>query len=514
MKKLTPYLGALGLGFVLAAGLLWVLQPASERYWLSFLTAGAILTAISAATRWRELGTSLRKRSAKAGANAIVLVVILVAMTGLVNYAADKNATQWDFTATSQYSLSDQTLKLLAELERAVTIVQLDRRSSPQVVATDLLKLYADASPLLDVVLIDPEAEPERAVTYTSPSAPVELGTILVEVDGRRQQVTSATESEVTNALIRAIKGDVKKIYFTSGHGEKVTTDESATGLSVVNDKLNGSAYQTETLNLARSVDSGATVVPDDAAVVVIAGPRSDFLDIELDALDAYLDRGGSVIFLVDPVNQADVSELTGFVVELGVVAGEDVVVDVLAQSPVYPVIQNYSSHPIVSSFGNAMSIFALARSITMAPVVPEGTEMLELFTTADQNSWAETDLEELTQRSSPKAGQRRGPIGLAMAATVDHGGERPDARFVVVGDSDFIANELAAAPIRNADLFLNMVNWTAQDEDLISIRPREPSERRVLMNDQQVRNVFFLSLIVLPGIVVVTGASLWWSRR
>jgi ABC-type uncharacterized transport system involved in gliding motility auxiliary subunit len=100
------------------------------------------------------------------------------------------------------------------------------------------------------------------------------------------------------------------------------------------------------------------------------------------------------------------------------------------------------------------------------------------------------------------------------MAATIDRGGDAPDSRLVVVGDSDFIANELAAAPLLNADLFLNMVNWVAQDENLISIRPREPEERSVIMTDQQRQNAFFLSLFIVPGIVIVTGVSVWWGRR
>ena len=166
------------------------------------------------------------------------------------------------------------------------------------------------------------------------------------------------------------------------------------------------------------------------------------------------------------------------------------------------------------------MSIFPLARSVTMGDDVPEGSDMRELFTTADENSWAETRPEELAQRRGPAPGQALGPIGLAMALTIERGADASSSsssgpsRVVVVGDSDFIANELAAAPLLNADLFLNMVHWVAQDEDLISIRPREPEERSVLMTDQQRQNVFFLSLFIIPGIVIVTGVSLWWGRR
>ena len=223
----------------------------------------------------------------------------------------------------------------------------------------------------------------------------------------------------------------------------------------------------------------------------------------------------------MDPEAQGGLAnELIGSIVERGIVLGRDVVVDPLAQPIVAPVVESYGSHPIVESFGNVMSIFPLARSVTRGNDVPEGSVLRELFTTADENSWAETRPEELAQRSSPAPGQALGPIGLAMALEIPHAADASSAssagrsRLVVVGDSDFIANELAAAPLLNADLFLNMVNWVAQDEDLISIRPREPEERSVLMTDQQLQTVFYLSLFIIPGIVIVAGVSSWWGRR
>jgi ABC-type uncharacterized transport system involved in gliding motility auxiliary subunit len=83
-----------------------------------------------------------------------------------------------------------------------------------------------------------------------------------------------------------------------------------------------------------------------------------------------------------------------------------------------------------------------------------------------------------------------------------------------VVGDSDFITNELASAPVLNSDLFLNMVNWAAEDEDLISIRPREPEDRRIFLEPFQMTNVLLFSLLLVPGLLLVTGISVWWGRR
>ena len=525
MQKLTPYLGTLGLGFLIAGVLLLALQRQNETYWASFLIAGLVCSAFYTASRFSELASLFGRRSAKRGANAVLLIVIVAGIVVLANIIANQQATQWDFTAARQYSLSEQTVKILGELATSndgdIEIVLLDRRGTEQQLrASDLLQLYDDASSRVRVQVIDPEAEPERALTYTSPTEPgVALGTIIVAAKGRTQRATAATEPEVTNAIIRVLKTERKKIYFTSGHQEKDPLKTDANGISGIASKLEDSAYVVETLVIARSQSEDALRLPEDAAAVVVAGPKTDFLEAELDALQAYLDGGGSAIFLIDPETQGLTPELDAFLVEQGIVLGNDVVVDALAQPPVYPVVQSYGLHPIVESFGNVMSIFPLARSVTTAEEWPEGAEIRELFTTADENSWAETRLEELAERSGPTADQTLGPIGLAMAATIPRGprgprGEETASRLVVVGDSDFISNELTSAPLLNADLFLNMTNWVAQDEDLISIRPRKPEDRRIALSARERTNVFFLSLFIIPGVVVVTGVSAWWGRR
>ena len=529
MKKLTPYVGALALGFLLAGVLLLAMQRQSESYWASFLIPGLVCSAFYTAGRFSELAGLLGRRSTKRGANALLLIAIVAGIVVLVNVIANQQATRWDFTSARQYSLSEQTAKILGELaaDSDIEIVLLDRHGTEQQLrASELLQLYDDASARVRFDVIDPEAEPERARNYTSPTEPgVTLGTIIVAAKGRTQRATIAAEPEVTNAIIRVLKSETKKIYFTSGHQEKDPLETDANGISGIASKLEDSAYAIEPLVIARSQSEDALRIPEDAAAIVVAGPQTDFLQAELDALQAYLDGGGSAIFLVDPETQGLTPELEAFLVEQGIVLGNDVVVDALAQPPVYPVVQSYGRHPIVESFGSAMSIFPLARSVTTASERPEGAEIRELFTTADENSWAETRLEELAERRGPSPEQTLGPIGLAMAATIPRGprgprgphgpgGEETASRIVVVGDSDFIANELTSAPLLNADLFLNMTNWVAQDEDLISIRPRKPEDRRIALSARERTNVFFLSLFIIPGVVAVTGISAWWGRR
>ena len=85
--------------------------------------------------------------------------------------------------------------------------------------------------------------------------------------------------------------------------------------------------------------------------------------------------------------------------------------------------------------------------------------------------------------------------------------------RFIVLGDSDFATN--GASGIQgNGDLFVNMNNWLTQQENLISIRPRDTGDRRVTLTADQQRMIGFLSLLFIPGIILGTGVLTWWQRR
>ncbi|HEY7699552.1 MAG TPA: Gldg family protein, partial [Vicinamibacteria bacterium] len=432
-----------------------------------------------------------------------------------------------------QYTLSDQTAKVLRGLETDLEIILLENLAAGRAqAARDLLELYAAESDRVRLTVIDPEADPQAALAYQEPGQPgIQLGTVLVASGGRRERATAPTEPEVTNAILRILRQDRKKIYFTGGHQEKSIDDTNASaGISKVAEKLRGSTYDPETLVIARSVSGDEMKVPDDADVVVVAGPRSDFLSEEIEALDHYLSSGGRVLFLLDPVTQATTGAIDGYLRDKGLLLGKDVIVDPLSAPPLYPVVRSYGTHPIVESFENAISIFPLARAVERASELPRGVEVRDLFS-SEPESWAETRIEELRERQGPAPDQKKGPIPLGAAVTLGPAGsdsdsekaepekegeesKPPSGRLVVVGDSDFITNELASAPVLNADLFLNMVNWAAEDEDLIAIRPREPEDRRLFLAPYQMTNVLLFSLILVPGVLLVTGISVWWSRR
>ena len=91
--------------------------------------------------------------------------------------------------------------------------------------------------------------------------------------------------------------------------------------------------------------------------------------------------------------------------------------------------------------------------------------------------------------------------------------GPVPETRVAVIGDSDFAAN-FGLGIQGNRDLFLNTINWLAQQENLIAIRPREPDDRRVTLTADQQRNVLWIALLIIPGGVGALGVYSWWGRR
>jgi ABC-type uncharacterized transport system involved in gliding motility auxiliary subunit len=519
LKNLASYAGAAGTGLLVAAALLRLVQPGRADLALSFAIGGLALEALFLTSHREAISRLFALRSTKEGANAVVLVLLVAGIVVAVNVIAGWHHEQWDFTAARQHSLSDQTTRVLESLPADVEIVLFDNPGSARAAAArEILNLYDDASERVRAFVIDPEAQPGRALEYQAPGDPgLDMGTVLVVTGGKTERATAASEPEITNALLRALKTERKKIYFTAGHDEKSLDETNAElGLSVMKGKLEASTYDTETLVIARSLVGNELQIPEDAAALIVAGPRTDFLADELAAIGRYLSSGGKAVFLVDPKSQGRTDALTGFLSERGVALEDDVVVDPFSAPPLYPVVRSYGRHPIVESFSNVLTVFPLARSVARTESVPPGSEIRELFET-EAESWSETRIEELERRGGPANDQKQGPLALAVAVTItpdSAGTETSEARLVVVGDSDFISNQLASAPVRNADLFLNIVNWVAQDEDLISIRPREPEDRRVFLSATGMRNVIVLSLVVLPGVVFLTGISVWWGRR
>ena len=283
--------------------------------------------------------------------------------------------------------------------------------------------------------------------------------------------------------------------------------------------------------------------VPADASVVIVAGPTSDFLKPEVDALAAYLRKGGKALFMLDPpVGEGvrPVPVLEGLLKQWGITLGHDIVIDISGMGQLFgadasvPVIASYQQHPITQNF-TVLTAFPLAQSVRGEAGVELGPASTQNLLQTSARSWSEADVKSLNAGGKVSmdeaAGDHRGPITIGLTLSMDapdapaapsakegekpgeQAAAKPQMRIAVIGDSDFASN--AASGVEgNGDLFVNIANWLTQQEDLISIRPRDTGDRRITMTAAQLQNIAWLSILIIPGMILGSGVYSWWRRR
>jgi ABC-type uncharacterized transport system involved in gliding motility auxiliary subunit len=495
LKRLLGLLGWLGVALVFASVAIRNLRP-EWGWWYGLAIGGLVCVLLYVLSQWREIARDFSGRQARYGTLAAAGVVVVLGILAAINYLAERHNKRWDLTAASQYSLSDQTKKVLQGLTKPVKVTVFARTEDFERFRTRLEE-YQYHTKQLEVEYIDPEKRPSLAEKLKESA----LGTIVLQYDGREQRVTSDAEQDLTNGLIKLLQGKQPKVFFVQGHGERDLAGSDPSGYGGIAEQLKLDNFLAESLILLQQD------IPADAAVVVLAGPKSDLLEPEVAKLKAYLAKGGKLMVLVDPPAGEDAPPLTNLIA----------------------LMQEYPYHEITSTF-RLLTAYPYTRSVKPIDGAPAG-RTATAFIMSGRNSWAESDLKTLTTKgeAAPEfdKGDVQGPISLAVAVSAPVEGaapppaadgqaenpNKPETRLVVVGDSDFAANSVAGIP-GNQDMFLNMVNWLAQQENLISVRPRSPEDRRITLTGGQDRMIFWFTLAILPGLVFLAGIQTWWRRR
>jgi ABC-type uncharacterized transport system involved in gliding motility auxiliary subunit len=526
MKRILGLLGWLGVALVFAAVAIRFLKPEWQPYYNGLAIAGLVCTLLYMLSQWREIVQAFAGRQARFGTLAAASILVVLGILIAINYLSTRHNKRWDLTAAHQFSLSDQTKKVLADLKEPVKI-RVFARSDEFERYRDRLDEYTYQSKQVSVEYIDPEKRPGLAQQLGVTA----LGTIVFEYKGRNEKVNSEAEQEVTNALIKVIQGRQPKVYFTQGHGEKDTAGAQPGGYNSIVAGLTSGNFVVDKVVLAQ-----AGAVPADAEVLIIAGPKTDFLGPEIDAVKAYLAKGGKLLVMMDPVIKVDQPQPVGLQALLkdwGIDAGNDVILDVsgmgrlIGTDESVPVAASYPPHPITEDF-RLLTAYPLARSMSPVDGGVNGHTAQRIVETSSR-SWAETNLKSLSggQPAKQDEGDKPGPVALASAvsaaataapppATPPKEGTAPkpaETRVVAFGDSDFASNG-ALGVAGNRDLFLNTVNWLAQQENLIAIRPRDPEDRRITLTADQERRIFYLTVLIVPGLVLLAGVQTWWRRR
>ena len=520
LQRILGIAGWVGTALVFGAVAIRFTKPDWDQYATWAAWGGLALVVLYTLGQWRDVVEYFRRRQARYGALATVSVLVALGIVVAVNYLGARQNKRWDLTASKQNSLSEQTVKVLQNLPSPVKFTVFDRQTELDRFRKRLDE-YAYQSKQVSVDYVDPDTKPVVAREFDVQT----YGTVVVDYMGRRERVTTDAEQDLTNALIKAISGKERTVYFLQGHGEKDPTRTERDGYSAVSDALRRDNYKVERLVLAQQKD-----VPADATVVVLAGPTSDLLPEEADALRRYLGRAGKLMILVDPPLGAEAAPLPNVEAlarEWSINLGNNIVVDVsgATNEPSIAVAASYPTHPITDRFAT-LTIYPLAR--TVEPISGTTNRVAQPIVETSPRSWAESNLKSLTTGVAldPAGGDKPGPvsIGAAVSAPVEDeqakqaaGSEadapKPEARLVVFGDSDFASNAYGGVP-GNPNLFANAVSWLAQQENLIAIRPTQAEDRRVAMTARQQQLVVLTSILVLPAVVFAAGVFTWWRRR
>ncbi|MEH2066405.1 MAG: Gldg family protein [Nostoc sp.] len=585
-KKLWKYLFWLG-PFLITVGLTvglvseqWGLIP------LAFIITGIVISGLGII--WQSYETNWwKRRSTQAGTNALVATLAVLAILGLINFLGTRYHLRADLTETQLFTLAPQSRQLVSVLPQPVKVWVFDISQNPQ--DRELLENYQRQSSKFKYEYIDPQARPGLAEKF----GVKDYGEVYLESGDKRQLVQTVNENQrlsevrLTSRLQQLTNSTIAKAYLLQGHGERqLSAGKGAFSQAVQG--LGDKNFTTAPLNLAET-----SKVPQDAAVVIVAGPKRELFEGEVKALQEYLNRGGNLLLMIDPNTDP---KLDSLLQEWGVRLDNRLAVDISGESvvglgPAAPVVTEYGQHPITKDFGNGNSFYPIARPLEITSV--PGIEATPLLRTKPYpNSWGESDLQSeklefnagkdlkgpltlgvaLTRKQvakststpqasptpspttqsktsatpspSPKTPQAlpspttqsktsptpspspKTPQALPSPTTQGKASPTPsspptpssqtatESRLVVFGNSSFATDGLFQQQL-NGDVFLNSVTWLSQqDQQPLSIRPKEPKNRRITLTTTQANLLILSSLLVLPLIGFAAAVIIWWKRR
>ena len=513
---------------IAAGGVTYAITHRMTTLPLVFIWGGILLLLLSFYVNFASVVALLTSRSTKYGANLAIVVSVFVLFLALVGVFSIKYKWRVDLTATGRYTLSPQTIKILGSLDRdveAVAFYRGDERTRQMMY--DLLEEYSYYSTRFKFWFVDPDKKPAVAAKYGVTS----YRTTLFISGDNEEMLGFESEEKLTNALLKVIRDEQKAVYFTKGHGESSIEDFQKDGYKGAKDAMEKENYLVKEILLVNSDG-----VPEDASLLVVAGPEKDLLPSELGMVSEYLDRGGKILFALDP---GDLPATSAYLEAYGFTIGGDIIVDNLSQiygaNYLTPVVTDYDGrHPLTSEF-NLATFYPIVRSVEVTEDPAQGRFNLAL---TSPSSWAVIDMKSLggdRVAFNPKT-DRKGPLSVAAVTAieveVDGAPEAGDeltsespetppkdkelrkwGKILVIGDSDF-ANNTHINLAGNRDFFLNIIGWLNEETDLISIRQRSSELSPLTLTMTQSRFVFWLSVIIMPSLVAIVGVAVLMRRR
>lgn len=440
--------------------------------------------------------------------NLLFVLLLLSTAIGL-NYLATQHHVQRDVTYSAINSLEPGSIEVLKQLSGPLNITvyateQDARLGDIRKIIRDFMSLYQRYKADINLTFINPEKEADKAR-----AAHIQLnGEMVLEYAGRSEHLTQINEQIVTSTLLRLAHTRDQTVMYLDGHGERKLDGIANYDLGLLfGAKLKQNGFRLVSLNLALAQE-----VPNNCNVLVITQPQLDLLPGEIDKLLSYVERGGNLLWLIDAEPLHGLERLAE---KLDLLLPPGIVIDPAASD---------MNAPVTWSLGATYPAHAITRNFNLITAFPAARPLMW----NENSDWQHHMLVEVAARgwvsralivnTPPKAKpsfnkQHDTPGPVNIAAALQRTINDKEQRIVVVGNGAFLANSFAGNG-GNVDLGVNMVNWLASEEHLITLQPRAAKDSKLTLSKMQLNVISSGFLLVLPLLLIAIGGYLWWKRR
>lgn len=440
-------------------------------------------------------------------AQGIASTLLFLALIGTLAWLSTRYEHQSDWTASGRNTLTEDSRKLLAELDEPVHITAFVRDNNPlRKSIEELVARYQRVKPDIQLEYVNPDTDPEQVR---------ELGIgfdgeLLLRYQGRSEKVQQLNEQQLSNALLRLAGQGERWILFLAGHGERNPLGTANHDMGQFGQELRRMGLQVQTLNLTQHPS-----IPDNARLLVIASPQVDYLPGEVRLIRDHIQHGGNLLWLAEPGERMGLAPIAE---DLGLEFLPGRIVDATTalfgiQNPDFVLIPEYLPHPVTREL----------RSITLFPgslaleARSEAPWVADPLLTTLERAWTELGPLEGDIQYDTDTDEHPGPLDIAMAFSrddrMDADGQARQQRLVIIGDGDFLSNQYLGNGA-NLDLGVNLIRWLSHDDAFIAIRPRSAPDTQLQLGRSAQAVIAFGFLFVLPGLLLLSGLVIWLRRR
>lgn len=494
---------AIWFGLFLTSMVLWIVSPEYFNFILGVFALSKVILFTLVFINRKAIVRFIKTEFFKNVLNNLMTMFLVFCILGMVNYIAFKNNTHFDITKQKVHTLSEQSKTIINGLEGKLKFTLFARRQNWDQFL-NLLNLYKYKSENINVDVIDIDTNPSLVQINNIK----ENGTVIIEYKGNKASIVAKDELAITNGIIKLLRSQKIIIYYTVGHGEIDRARRDQEGGSYLFGKLIGGNYIIKPIDLLKSED-----VPKDANLLLILGPKEGFLDLELDKVDRYLKRGGSLFVTLAPeLNEVKLSNFYSLIDKHGVKFLNSIVLDRLStvqgSQATIPIITLYNpNHSITKNFKGKV-LMPLSASIERGNLENRVYSTL-IKTNNFPGSWAETNFEEVkTGRATYDHKDKKGPIELI--ATVEN--TKTNSRLIVSSSSSFIINGYQSQST-NFNFFLNILAWGLDDEGIMSLNRPSLNDERIMLSSSQLTLIFYFAIACLPFLMFAISVFLYRRR-